>query len=163
VPQDPLDRQLDDIQGALDAANEHRPLPPPLPAGSPPTDEARRREIQLLQRIEAKKQFAPKFEQPGFRESARNLREGFKKLPGEVLGLIQEMAQPVIPGIEKTINQLGEDLAFKLAERVRGTPRERAQRLYGEGIRAKIARRGPIRYDQGGVAKPTRPTGGKFR
>ena len=163
MPIDPLDRRLSDIQGALDAANENRPLPPPLPDGDPPTDEARRNEIQLLMRMEAKKQQEVKFRQPGLRESLHNLGEGFKELPGELHDLARGFLEPRIPGIDKTVNELGEDLAFKLVEKVQGTPLQRAERLYGANIKAKIARRGPIQYDQGGKAKPTRPTGRKFR
>ena len=163
MPEDPLQKRLDDIQGALEAQMAPPPLRP-LPDREPPTPKATKNEIEVLRRIEyAARRFKRPFEQPGFRESMANLGEGFKNLPAGIQEMVQGLLEPTIPGVGKTINQIGEDLAFKLAEKVQGTPRERAERLYGENIRAKIARRGPIQYDQGGRANPSKPTGRKFR
>jgi len=121
---DAMERQVQ----AVTAARDSLLGAPPLPATTPPLDQARQ--------IAQKERFLVlKAENEQRQASEEQFRRNFLPNPVE---LLQDLGQ--VAGIKPML-----DLQFaageKLAEKMQGTPRQRAERAYGQGIEARIRRR----------------------
>ena len=121
---DAMERQVQ----AVTAAKDSLLGVPPLPATEPPVDRARQ--------VAQKERFLVlKSENEQRQADTEHFRRNFTPTPME---MVQDLGE--VTGIGPMM-QLTNFAAERMAEKMQGTPRQRAERAYGQGIEARIRRR----------------------
>ena len=121
---DAMERQVQ----AVTAAKDSLLGAPPLPATEPPVDRARQ--------VAQKERFLVlKSENEQRQADTERFRRNFTPTPME---MVQDLGE--VTGIGPMM-RLTNFAAERMAEKMQGTPRQRAERAYGQGIEARIRRR----------------------